>query len=153
MIKILFICHGNICRSPMAEYILKDMVKRQGRETDFDIQSAATSREEIACDIYPPAKRILQAHGIEFSHHEARQVTEYSMENSDIVIIMDDNNARNLNRMFGDKYQSKVYKLMSFAGENRDVSDPWYTDDFETAFKDIEAGCMGLLERKRYSYK
>ena len=147
MIKVLFICHGNICRSPMAEFIFKDIIRRAGREAEFEVQSAATSREETGNDIYPLAKRILTAHGVPYEHRQAHQVTAYAMDHYDLIVIMDDNNARNLQRMFGNKYDEKIFKLMSFAaaGTDSDVSDPWYTDNFEVAYRDIEAGCRGLF--------
>ena len=149
MKKILFVCHGRICRSPMAEFIFKDMARREGLGAEFEVQSAATSREEIGNDIYPPAKRVLAVHGVPYEFRQSHQVKTYAMEHYDLIVIMDDNNARNLRRMFGNKYDAKIRKLMSFAetegSSAPDVSDPWYTDDFETAYRDIEAGCKGLL--------
>ena len=147
MIKILFICHGTICRSPMAEYIFKDMAAKAGLGGRFDVSSAATSREEIGNDIYPPSKRTLDAHGIAYGRHAAHQVTEREMRAYDHIVIMDANNMRNLRRMFGDRYQAKIHMMMEYAGEDRDVADPWYTGDFEEAYSDIEAGCRGLLEQ------
>ena len=147
MTKILFICHGNICRSPMAEFIFKDMVHKAGLEGEFEISSAATSREEIGNDIYPPAKQVMRLNGIPFERRRAWQVTADDMAGNDFVVVMDDNNVRNLQRMFGSRFDVKIRKLMDFAGEDRNVSDPWYTDDFDTAFEDIQAGCRGLFER------
>ena len=146
MTKILFVCHGNICRSPMAEYIFKDMVRARDLEAEFEIDSAATSREEIGRDIYPPAKQVMTEHGIAFDKRGARQVTSYDMEHFDHIIIMDENNARNLRRMFASGYDPKICMLMSYAGEDRDVSDPWYTRDFDQAYDDIFRGCKALLE-------
>lgn len=145
MTKILFLCHGNICRSPLAQSIFTWLVERDGLSDSFEIESAATSREEIGNGMYPPAQRVLAAHGVPMVPHYARQVTSYTMDHTDYAIIMDGNNARNMQRMFGSKYDSKTYKLMSFCGESRDVSDPWYTDDFETAYRDILQGCEALL--------
>lgn len=147
MTKIIFICHGNICRSPMAEFIFKDMVHGAGLDGEFEIRSAATSREEIGNDIYPPAKQVLRLKGIPFERRRAWQVTADDMAGSDFVVVMDDNNVRNLQRMFGTRFDDKIHKLMTFAGEDRSVSDPWYTDDFETAFGDIRSGCLGLFEK------
>lgn len=147
MIKIIFVCHGNICRSPMAEYIFKDMVKKAGVENRFEIQSAATSREEIGNDIYPPAKAKLKEKGIPFNRHQARRITEDDCRYFDYVILMDKNNAVNFGRMFGGAYTDKEYRLLDFADVPGDVADPWYTDDFETAYRDIERGCRGLLKK------
>ena len=147
MIKILFICHGSICRSPMAEFIFKDMAAKIGMDDCFDVSSAATSREEIGNDIYPPAKRILDKHRIPYGRHSAHQVTEREMQTYDHIVVMDANNVRNLRRMFGDRYQTKIHMMMEYAGEYRDVADPWYTGDFGEAYSDIEAGCRGLLEQ------
>jgi len=145
LIRILFVCHGNICRSPMAEFIMKDLTRKAGREDQFEIASAATSREEIGNDIYPPAKRCLSAHQIPYDRRRARQITEQDLEQFDCIILMDQNNLRNLERRFPDYPREKVSLLMSHAGKNKDVADPWYSDDFETAFRDIEEGCKGLM--------
>ena len=144
MIKILFICHGNICRSPMGEFIFKDMARRNGQMSLFDVSSAATSREEIGNDIYPPAKRVLKAHGIEFDRRGARQVTADEMASADYVIIMDENNRRNLRRMFADRFDDRIHLLMDYTDRPGEVSDPWYTGDYETAYADIYEGCVGL---------
>ena len=143
---ILFICHGNICRSPMAEFILKDMVEKAGREGDFEIASAATSTEEIGNDIYPPAKRILTQKGIKFSLRQARQITRKDYDYYDFIIAMDENNLRNLKRMLGEDTEHKISLMMDYAGKHRDVADPWYTGDFETTFNDITEGCKGFLK-------
>ena len=145
MIRVLFICHGNICRSPMAEYIFRDMARKAGCAERFAVSSAAVSREEIGNDIYPPAKRALMQHGIPFQKRAARQVTEREMDDYDWIIVMDRSNIRYLRRMFGDTYADKIHLLMEYAGGSGDVSDPWYTGDFETAYQDIAAGCAGFM--------
>ena len=146
MTKILFICHGNICRSPMAEYVFAELARRAGREGEFAVASAATSREEIGNDMYPPAKACLRAHGIPFARRHARQVTRADYDDYDLLIIMEEFNRRNLRRILPDDPENKVRTLMSFTGSDRDVADPWYTDDFETAYDDILRGCTALLE-------
>ena len=143
--RILFICHGNICRSPMAEYILKDMVEKAGRAGEFEIASAATSTEEIGNDIYPPAKRILTQKGIKFNSRQARQITRQDYDYFDFIIAMDENNLRNLKLLLGEDTEHKISLMMDYAGKHRDVADPWYTGDFETTFRDITEGCKGFL--------
>ena len=146
MIKILFVCHGNICRSPMAEYILKDMVKRRGLAGRFEIASAATSTEELGNPAYPPAKRILAEHGIGCEEHRARQMTRGDYAYYDLLICMDRFNLRNMRPFVGSDPKHKVSMLLDHtprAGE--EIADPWYTLDFETAWQDIYEGCEGLL--------
>lgn len=145
MVKILFICHGNICRSPMAEFVFLDLARRAGVSDRFEVASAATSREEIGNDMYPPAKACLRAHGIPFSRRRARQVTRRDYDEYDLLIIMEEYNRRNLRRILPDDPEDKVCTLMSFTGHDRNVADPWYTDDFETAYDDILQGCTALL--------
>ena len=145
MTKILFICHGNICRSPMAEFIFKDLVRKAGREGAYAVASAATSREEIGNDMYPPAKRCLRGHGIPFTPRAARQVTIADYDEYDLLIIMDALNRRNLNRILPDDPAGKVHTLLSFTGRDGVIDDPWYTDDFETAYRDIRRGCEALF--------
>ena len=144
MIKVLFICHGNICRSPMAEYIFKKLIKDAGIEESFEVDSAATSREEIGNDIYPPAKKCLKEHGIPFDVHSARQITKQDVEYYDYIIAMEDYNINNLERKFGQSYKFK--RLLDFTDTPRNISDPWYTGDFETAYAEIEKGCRAFLE-------
>lgn len=143
--RILFVCHGNICRSPMAEYIFKDMVEKAGVADNFEIASAATSTEEIGNDIYPPASRVLFQHGIKHDCREARQITKKDYGYYDFIIAMDENNLRNLRRLLGEDTENKISLMMSHAGESRDVADPWYSGDFEKTYTDIIEGCRGLL--------
>ena len=140
MIKLLFVCHGNICRSPMAEFIMKDLVKKAGREKEFHIASAAVSREEIGNPVYPPARRELAKHGIRCDGHAAHQITRAELESYDHIYYMDASNARYLKRLFGDD-AAKCRPLLS-----RDVADPWYTGDFTATWNDIVAGCRRILE-------
>lgn len=146
MHKILFVCHGNICRSPMAEFVMKKMVKDAGREAQFEIASAATSTEEIGNPVYPPARRILAEHGIGCAGKTARQMTRQDYDYFDQIIAMDRNNLRNLKRMFGEDTQHKISLLMDYTHRPGDVADPWYTDDFETTWRDVWDGCEGLLK-------
>lgn len=146
MKKILFLCHGNICRSPMSEFVFLELARRAGVSDRFAAASAATSREEIGNDMYPPAKACLRAHGIPFSRRSARQVTRDDYDDYDLLIIMEEYNRRNLRRILPDDPEGKVRTLMSFTGRDRDVADPWYTDDFETAYANILEGCTALLE-------
>lgn len=150
MIRIMFVCHGNICRSPMAEFIFKDMVKKQGKEKDFMIASAATSTEEIRNGIgnpvYPPAKRELERHGLSCAGKRAVQLRKNDYDKYDYFIGMDSANIRNMARIFGGDPQKKISRLMAYTGRGGDVADPWYSGDFETAYRDIYAGCEGLLK-------
>ena len=145
----MFVCHGNICRSPMAEFVMKDLVKKAGRENEFLISSSATSTEEIWGDVgnpvYPPAKRELLRHGISCEGKRAVQIKKSDYSRWDMIICMDSKNLRNLHRIFGADPESKVRKLMSYAGKDEDVSDPWYTGDFEGVYNDILEGCTALL--------
>jgi len=143
MHKILFVCHGNICRSPMAEYVMKDLVKKAGREEEFLIASAAESREEIGNPVYPPARRELQKHGISCNGHAAHQITAAELESYDRIYYMDASNARYLRRLFGDK-ANQCRPLL-----DHDVADPWYTGDFTETWNDVLEGCKAILEELR----
>ena len=146
VVKILFVCHGNICRSPMAEVIMKHYVKEAGLEDQFEIASAATSREEIGNPIYPPAKRILAAHGMGDKNKRARQMTMADYEYYDYLIPMEQYNIRNMHRITGGDPEGKIRLLMQFAGRNEDIEDPWYSGDFEGVFDQISEGCAALLK-------
>ena len=147
MIKILFVCHGNICRSPMAEFIMKDLVRSKNLEDKFLISSAATTNDEIGSDMYPNAKKELQLHSIPFEKRRARRITRDDYSAWDYIIAMDQENLQHLRHiMLGDS-EGKIKLLMSFAGEDREVSDPWYTRDFSEAFSDIYKGCKCLLKQ------
>lgn len=147
MIKVLFICHGNICRSPMGEFILKKMVKEKGLADEFQIASAATSTEEIGNPVYPPAKRKLKKHGIDCSGKYAVQLKRNDYNRYDYFLCMDNRNIQNTLRIFGSDPEGKVSLLLSYCGERREVADPWYTDDFDTAYDDIWRGCRAFLEK------
>ena len=140
MIKILFLCHGNICRSPMAEFVMKDLVKKAGLEQKFHIASAAVSREEIGNPVYPPARRELQRRGIDCNGHAAHQITRRELETYDKIYYMDRSNARYLQRLFGPDAE-KCLPLL-----DRDVADPWYTGDFTATWHDVLEGCTRILE-------
>ncbi len=149
MKRIMFVCHGNICRSPMAEFILKDLVKKKGVAEEFVIESRATSSEEIWGDrgnpMYPPAKEELRRHGIEPPPRQAVQLRCEDYGNYDLFIGMDRNNIRNMNAIFGGDPERKIKKLLEYCGSPADVNDPWYTDRFDVAYKDIYRGCVALL--------
>ena len=145
MTRILFVCHGNICRSPMAEFVMKDLVKKAGLESEFLIESAATSTEEIGNPVYPPARRKLAEHGIDCAGKTARQLRNEDYERYDLLIGMDRANLRNMHRICGGDFSGKLHLLMEFTDRPGDVADPWYTDDFETTWQDVSVGCSRLL--------
>jgi protein-tyrosine phosphatase len=162
MEKIIFLCHGNICRSPMAEYVMKDLVAKAGLEDHFNITSGAVSDEEWFNPIYPPAQRKLREKGIRFGDHSAHKISPAEFDAQDLVIVMDRSNLRWLTRIVGDYSEvaagagledsgirGKVHMMMEFAGLSRDVADPWYTGDFEQTYQDVLAGCKGLLEKMK----
>ena len=151
MKKILFVCHGNICRSPMAEFVMKDLVKKAGLASQFYIESAATSREEIGNPVYPPARRKLAQHGISCDGHAARQLTNQDYDEYDLLIGMDSANLKNMQRICGGDPDGKLRLLLAYTGQTRSVADPWYTDDFDAAWQDIAAGCRALLDALRSS--
>ena len=144
MIKVLFICHGNICRSTTAQWVFTEIVRKNGMESEFYIDSAATSREEIGNPIYLPAKRKLEEKGIPVGAHRSVQVTKADYDKYDYLIIMDNRNRNLLSRIIPDDPETKIHTLMSFTGNDREIADPWYTGDFETAYQDILEGCEAL---------
>jgi len=140
MMKILFVCHGNICRSPMAEFIMKDMVKKAGREKDFEIASVAASHEEDGADIYGPARRELEKHGVAWSHRQARIITSDDLRRFDKIYYMDSRNRRYLEQLFPSQMH-RFERLLT-----RDVADPWYSGDFRQTWEDLNEGCRRILE-------
>lgn len=145
MIKILFICHGNICRSPMAEFIMKDLVQKAGVSEQFEIASAATSTEEIGNPVHRGTRDKLRRVGISTDGKTAVQLKKSDYLKYDYLIGMDTWNIRNMQRMLGGDPEGKIYKLLTFANSERDVADPWYTGDFENTYQDVMAGCKGLM--------
>jgi len=146
MKKILFVCHGNICRSPMAEFVMKDLVEKAGLADRFYIESAATSTEEIGNEVYPPAKRKLAQHNISCKGKTARQMTQSDYWRFDLLIGMDTWNIRNMTHICGGDPEGKIHKLLDYTTRKGDVADPWYTRDFDATWRDVTEGCTCLLE-------
>ena len=145
MTRILFVCLGNICRSPMAEFAMKELVREAGLEDKYFIESAATSSEEIGNPVYPPAVRKLAEHGIDCSGKRARRMRKSDYDDFDFLIGMEKANIRSMLRITGGDPEGKIRLLLEFAGSGRDIPDPWYTGDFESTWKDVSKGCRGLL--------
>ena len=146
MTRILFICHGNICRSPMAEFVMKDMVRRAGLDGEFQIASAATSSEELGNPVYPPARRKLWEHGIRCDGKTARRIRAADYEDYDLLIGMDHSNIQGMRELFGGDPERKIHMLLTYANRDDEVADPWYTGDFETTYSDVLEGCTALLQ-------
>ena len=146
MVKILFVCHGNICRSPMAEFVMKDLVQKAGLDAQLAIASAATSTEEIGNPVYPPARRKLAEHGIRCDGKRARQLRRDDYTRYDLLIGMDRANVRNMERICGGDPEGKLHLLLEYTARPGEVADPWYTGDFQATWEDVEAGCTGLLQ-------
>ena len=144
--KILFVCHGNICRSPMAEFVMKDLVKKAGIENSFYIESAATSTEEIGAGVYPPARRKLAEHNITCEGKTARQMKRSDYDRFDMLVGMDSRNIANMRNICGGDPTGKIVKLMDFTRRPGDVADPWYKRDFEATWQDVLEGCQALLD-------
>ncbi len=157
MTRLLFVCHGNICRSPMAEFVMKDLVRSAGLEQRFLIESAATSSEELGNPVYPPARRTLAAHGIDCKGKTARQMRNSDYDFFDLLIGMDEANRTGMRRICGGDPDGKIHLLLDFTDHPRSVADPWYTGDFEQTWNDVSEGCAALLRvlqkkhgKKRY---
>lgn len=151
MLKIMFVCHGNICRSPMAEFIFKDMIRKRGLQDKVFVSSSATSSEEIwngvGNPVYPPVRAEMKKHGLSCDGKRAVQLTKEDYANYDMFVGMDSANIRNMHRIFGSDPQGKIYKLMDFTDRGGDVADPWYSGRFDIAWRDIYDGCMGLIQK------
>ena len=145
MIKVLFICHGNICRSPMAEFVFKDMVKKEGLSDFFHIESAATSNEEIGNPVHYGTREKLKPLGISVAGKTARRMTKKDYETYAYLLAMDKNNIRNINRIIDRDTEGKVHLLLEYAGSTRDIADPWYTGNFDVTYDDIVEGCSAFL--------
>ena len=145
MVRILFICHGNICRSTMAQCVMQHMVEQRGEAERYLIDSAATTNEEIGNPIYPPARRKLAEEGVPVLKHRARRIRTDEASSWDYIVCMDEENMRHLRRILGAEGMERVSKLMSWAGSTRDVADPWYTGDFDATYRDVVQGCEALL--------
>ena len=146
MKRIMFVCHGNICRSPMAEFVMRRLVREAGREDEFFIRSSATSTDELGNPVYPPARREMAKHGIDTTGKVSVQLSHSDYEKYDLFIGMDSANIRNMTRMLGGDPEGKIRKLLEYTGSTADVSDPWYSDRFDIAYKDIKDGCAALFK-------
>ena len=146
-VRVLFVCHGNICRSTMAQCVFQQMVDKAGVAGRFTVDSAATTEEELGMPIYPPARDALKAHGVPVVPHRARRIQPGEDARWDAIVCMDDENMRHLKRILGPEAMGKVRKLLSYAGEQGDVADPWYTRDFEATYRDVVRGCKALLQQ------
>ena len=153
MVRVLFICHGNICRSPMAEFVFKDMVEKAGMGDDFHIASAATSYEEIGNPVHYGTAGVLDRLGISYSGKRAVHLEKTDYTKYDYLVCMDSANVRNTLKIVGDDKENKIHKLLEFAGSCKDVADPWYTGDFDTTYKDVLSGCRGLLSEIKKNQK
>ncbi len=149
MIKILFVCHGNICRSPMAELVMRQLIKKEGLSGEIQVASAATSREELGNPVYPPARRKLAEHGIRSDGHVARQMEKADYAAYDMLIGMDRANLRNMTAIAGGDPDGKISLLMDYTDRPGNVADPWFTGDFDATWRDVEAGCRALLRTLR----
>ena len=147
MIKILFVCHGNICRSTMAEFVMKELLRQAGRAEEILVDSKACRTDEIGSDTHPGTKAVLKAHNIPFTQRQARQIRRTDYNDFDYIIAMDDENMRDLLRLTGGDPAHKCQLLLSYAGEQREVADPWYTGNFEVTYRDVDKGCRALLTR------
>lgn len=147
MVRVLFVCHGNICRSPMAEFVMKDLVKKAGLEKDFYIESAATSDEELGNSVYPPARRKLKEHGLDCDGKSARQITASDYDRFDYIVAMDKMNIRNISYIIKSDPEHKISLLMDYTSTKRDVADPWFTGDFDVTWDDVSRGSSGLLKK------
>ena len=147
MTRILFVCHGNICRSPMAEFVMKDMVEKAGLSKEIRVASAATTAEEIGNPVYPPARKKLAEHGISCEGKTARRLRYPDYGQYDLIIGMDRENLEDMRRICLGDPEGKIHLLMDYTGRPGDVADPWYTRDFDATWRDVEEGCRGLLEQ------
>lgn len=147
MIKVMFVCLGNICRSPMAEFVLKDMVKKLGKENEFLIKSSATSFEELGSDVHYGTVRKLNSVGVPVEHRESIRLSKNDYDKYDYIIGMEDANIRNILRIIGEDKENKVCKLLDFSSNPRDIADPWFTGNFDKTYEDIHEGCKAFLEK------
>lgn len=146
MIKVLFVCLGNICRSPMAEYVFKDLVEKNGMKEKFIIDSAATSSEEVGNGIHYGTRNKLDEVGIKYGNHRARKIVKEDYKNYDFIIGMEESNIKNIKRIVGEDINNKICKLLDFSENPRDIADPWYTGNFDKTYNDILEGCINLLD-------